>query len=122
MARWRLRVKFSKEELAAVATKLRDLPGKQDAKKHSKRAAITLLSREIAELKRRGYTIEQIAEALSGSGLPISTPTLKNYLHRGRRLAGKQSGSTPVNPRRAPGKLTVSTSSSFEAGPDSDDI
>jgi len=115
-------MKFSKEELAAVATKLRDLPGKEDAKKHSKRAAIALLSREIAELKRRGYSIEQIAEALSGSGLPISTPTLKNYLHRSRLIAGKHSGSRPVNARRAPGKQSVRTSSSFDPEPDSDDI
>lgn len=115
-------MKFSKEELTEVATKLRDLPGKQDAKKHSKRAAIALLSREIVELKRRGYTLEQIAEALSGSGLPISTPTLKNYLHRGRHRAGKQSESTPVHQGRAPRKQAVSTSASFEAGPDSDEI
>lgn len=115
-------MKFSKEELAAVATKLRDMPGKHDAKKHSKQAAVALLSREIAELKRRGYTIEQVAEALSGSGLPISTPTLKNYLHRSSRIAGKQPGSRRVNPRRARGEQAVSTSSSFEPGPDSDDI
>lgn len=115
-------MKFSKEELAAVATKLRDLPGKKDAKKHSKRAAIALLSREIEELKRRGYSIEQIAEALNGSGLPISTPTLKNYLHRSRRIVGKQSGSRQVKARRVPGKQPVSASSSFDPGPDSDDI
>jgi hypothetical protein len=115
-------MKFSKEELAAVATKLRDMPGKHDAQKHSKQAAIALLSREIAELKRRGYTIEQVAEALSGSGLPISTPTLKNYLHRSSRIAGKQSGSTRVNARTARRKQTVSTPASFEPGPDSEDI
>lgn len=115
-------MKFSKEELAAVATKLRDMPGKQDAKNHSKQAAIALLSREIAELKRRGYTLEQVAEALSGSGLPISTTTLKNYLHRNSRIASKQPGSTRVNARRAPRKQAVSTTASFEPGTDSDDI
>ena len=50
-------MRFSKEELAAVAGRLRELPGKDDARKHTKRAAIALLSREIAELQRRGYTL-----------------------------------------------------------------
>jgi hypothetical protein len=115
-------MRFSKEELATVAGRLRELPGKDDARKHTKRAAIAMLSCEIAELKRRGYTLEQIAEALSGSGLPISTPTLKNYLHRTRRSAGKPSGSRQVNARRAPGKQGVTASGAFEPAADSDDI
>src|SRR6188472_2002891 len=102
------RMRFSKEELAAVAGRLRELPGKDDARKHSKRAAIAMLSREITELKRRGYTLEQVAEALSGSGLTISTPTLKNYLHRQRRAAERAKGSKTGSTRRAAGKHAVS--------------
>lgn len=115
-------MKFSKEELSAVAGKLRELPGKDDARKHSKRAAIAMLSREIAELKRRGYTLEQVAEALSGSGLPISTPTLKNYLHRQGRTAERSKGSRTGSTRRAPGKQAVNPAASFRLTPDSDDI
>jgi hypothetical protein len=115
-------MRFSKEELAGVATKLRDMPAKEDAKKHSKRSAVLLLSREIAELKKRGYTLEQIAEALSESGLPISTPTLKNYLHRAKRGAEKPTGRRAVNAGRAAGKQPVRALESFEPTPDSDDI
>lgn len=115
-------MRLSKEEVASVAGRLRELPGKDDARKHSKRAAIAMLSREIAELKRRGYTLEQVAEALSGSGLPISTPTLKNYLHRQRRTAERSKGSRTASTRRAPGKHAVSPAAAFRATPDSDDI
>ena len=115
-------MRFSKDEVAAVAGRLKELPGKEDARKHTKRAAIAMLSREIAELKRRGYTLEQIAEALSGSGLPISTPTLKNYLHRQRRTAERSKGSRTGSTRRAPGKHAESPAAAFRATPDSDDI
>ena len=115
-------MRLSKEEVAAVADRLRELPGKDDASKHSKRAAIAMLSREIAELKRRGYTLEQVAEALSGSGLPISTPTLKNYLHRQRRTAERTKGSRAGSTRRAAGKQAASPAAAFRPAPDSDDI
>ena len=115
-------MRFSKEDVAAVAGRLRELPGKDDASKHSKRAAIAMLSREIAELKRRGYTLEQVAEALSGSGLPITTPTLKNYLHRQRRTGDKSKGSRTASTRRATGKHAVSPVAGFRPTPDSDDI
>ena len=115
-------MRFSKEDVAAVAGRLRELPGKENARRHTKRAAIALLAREIAELKRRGYTLDQVAEALSGSGLPISTPTLKNYLHRSRQRTQKPSGSKAVNSRVAPRKQVVSTAKAFEPTQDSDDI
>ena len=115
-------MRFSKEELAAVAGRLKELPGKDDARKHTKRSAIAILSREIAELKRRGYTLEQVAEALNGSGLPITTPTLKNYLHRQRGTAKNAKGSKLVSTPRAAGKHAVSAPAAFQAAPDSNDI
>lgn len=115
-------MKFTKEELAGIATRLRGLPENNDAKKHTKRAAVEVLTREIAELKKRGYTLERIAESLSASGLPISTPTLKNYLHRARRAAEKSSGSRAVNPAKAKRKQAVSNAKAFDPTPDSDDI
>ena len=115
-------MRFSKEELAAVAGRLKELPGKDDARKHTKRAAIAMLSREIAELKRRGYTLEQVAEALNGSGLPITTPTLKNYLHRQRRTARKSKGNRTGSTQPAPRKQAVSPAAAFRATPDTDDI
>ncbi len=115
-------MKFTKEEVSDVARRLRGLPDRDGVKQHSKRAAVAALTREIADLKKRGYTLEQVAEALTSSGLPISTPTLKNYLHRGRQRAQKPAGSTVVNARRADRKHPVSSSAAFEPAPDSDDI
>jgi len=115
-------MRFSKEELAGVATKLRALPPKDDAKKHTKRDAVLVLSREITELKKRGYTLEQISAALSASGLPISTPTLKNYLQRARNAARKAAGSRRPNPGRAHGKQPGKPRVAFQPTADSDDI
>ena len=113
-------MRLSKEELAGVATRLRDLPVKE--KKHSKQDAVLLLSGEIADLKQRGYSLEQIAEALSVSGLPISTPTLKNYLQRAGRSAGKSRGSTAAKAPRGNRKHVVRAREAFAPTPDSDEI
>lgn len=115
-------VRFSEEELADIAGQLRGMPEKQAAKQHTKRAAVAALTREIADLKKRGYTLEQIAEVLSSSGLPISTPTLKNYLHRSNIRAQKRAGSGAVNAREAVRKRPVSTKKAFEPTQDSDEI
>ena len=115
-------MRFSKDEITGVATKLRELPPKDDAKKHTKRDAVLVLSREITELKKRGYTLEQIAEALSASGLPISTPTLKNYLQRAKDTARKSPGSKRPNPGRAHGKQSGRPRAAFVPTADSDEI
>lgn len=115
-------MRFSKEELAGIATRLRDLPARENAKKHSKQEAVRLLGREIAELKKRGYTLEQIAQALSASGLPISTPTLKNYLQRTGRSSRKSRASAGVNARASVRKQPASARGSFAPSNDSDEI
>jgi hypothetical protein len=115
-------MKFSKEELAGVASRLRELPAKEEARNHTKRDAVLVLSTEISQLKERGYTLEQIAEALSASGLPISTPTLKNYLQRAKNTARMSSGSKRSTPRRAQGKQSGKPRVAFEPTADSDEI
>lgn len=115
-------MKFNEEDLADIAGRLRELPEKERVRQHSKRAAVAALTREITDLKKRGYTLEQVAEALSGSGLPITTPTLKNYLQRQRRAAGRSKGSTKGSTRKAHGERAVSAAAAFRATPDSDDI
>ena len=46
-----------------------------------------MLANEIETLKKRGFTIEHIAEMLRGEGMDIATPSLKIYL---RQLKDKQ--------------------------------
>jgi hypothetical protein len=59
----------------------------------SVRQAIKMLSKEILQLKNRGYTWERIAELLTRGGVTISTVTLKAYVMRpdyGSRVAQKR--------------------------------
>jgi len=83
------------EQAEALAEKLRALPSIESKKRViTKQGEIKLLSSEIAALQMHGYTIQQIADILSGEGLEIGTATLKNYLQRsktpGKRTAKKK--------------------------------
>jgi hypothetical protein len=74
-------MKYTTEQLEAIAAKLRDMPpAEKRIQEHSKKEAVALLAREITALQRRGYTLSQIAESLRGEGLDIATPTLKAYI------------------------------------------
>lgn len=74
-------MKYTTEQLKAIAAKLRDLPpAAKRIQEHSKKEAVALLAREITALQKRGYTLVQIAESLRGEGLDIATPTLKAYI------------------------------------------
>jgi len=122
---------YTREMIEAIATKLRDMPPMQEkTKEYNKQQAVRILAKEIAALRTRGYTIDQIAETLKGEGLDISTPTLKNYLQRARqetakRNRGKTRKDTPPG-RAAPAVKAQATSSAtkatFTPTPDTDDI
>lgn len=83
-------VTYTTEQLEAIALKLRALPPIEKKKQqHSKQEAVKVLSREIAAMQKRGYTLDQISKVLRGEGLDVATPTLKSYLQRARP-AGKK--------------------------------
>jgi methionine synthase II (cobalamin-independent) len=121
-------MKYTTEQLTTIAAKLRDMPAIEKPKQElSKQAAVAVLAREITSLRKRGYTLVQVAEALRGEGLDIATPTLKNYLQRTKP--------TPKNAAKSPAKKTADTPrplsdskrmgdsrSAFPAGADTDDI
>lgn len=74
---------YTNEKLEAIAAKLKNMPIIEKKKQeHSKQDAVKFLSKEIALLQKRGYTLDQIAETLRGEGFDITTPTLKSYLQR----------------------------------------
>ncbi len=99
---------YTTEQIEGIATKLREMPPVEKKKQqHSKQEAIRLLSKEINALKKRGYTMDHISEALRGEGFDIATPTLKSYLHRAKPKAVKKASAkaladttatVPVNP------------------------
>jgi hypothetical protein len=79
-----------KEELLKMPAPPRDniTPTKQEA--------VRFIADAIEELQERKFSLEQIAEALSGKGLEISTPTLKSYLSRiNAKKARRKTGSRP---------------------------
>jgi hypothetical protein len=91
---------------------------------HSKQEAVRILSKEIAALQKRGYTLDQISETLRGEGLNIATPTLKSYLQRAKpakKAPVQAPGDTPP-PRPAVKKPEDASKATFTPKPDSSDI
>lgn len=83
-----------------------------------------MLSKEIADLQKRGYTLDQISETLRGEGLSIATPTLKSYLQRAKptkKAPVHAPGDTPP-PRPAVKNPADTSKATFTPKPDSDDI
>ncbi len=125
---------YTNEKLEAIAAKLKTMPVIEKKKQeHSKQDAIKLLSKEIAALQKRGYTLDQIAETLRGEGLDITTPTLKSYLQRIKAGKNKDSNTaqkteqqntvTPVSKKAAEtGQPSKDSKASFTPKPDSDDL
>jgi hypothetical protein len=80
-----MRLEYTPEQAEKIAATLRALPAiEPPPKKLTKEEMIKLLSKEIRDLQKRGYNLEQIASSLKGEGLDISTPTLKSYLAKSK--------------------------------------
>lgn len=74
--------------LESMAKRLREMPEvEQKERIHSKQESVKYLAKEIVALQKRGYTLDQITEALRGGGMDIATPTLKSYLQRAKPTA-----------------------------------
>jgi len=117
------RYTYTIEKIEAIAEKFRNMPPPEPEKRLcSKQEAVAMLSKEIQALQKRGYKLEQIAEALRGEGLEITTPTLKSYLQRAQLQ--KQKSKSP--PRKKEAEKTNGGSepsrATFMPKPDSDDI
>ena len=64
------------EKVEAIAAKLRAMPPVENKKREvSKQESIKLLTAEIAAMRERGYTLEQIAALLTEDDLQIGAPT-----------------------------------------------
>ncbi|MFI3121956.1 MAG: protein mobC [Methylococcaceae bacterium] len=117
---------YTNEKLSAISAKLKTMPVIEKKKQeYSKQDAVKVLSKEIASLQKRGYTLDQIAETLRGEGLDITTPTLKSYLQRIKVGKNKQQKNiiTPEHKKSADAaKSETSSKASFTLKPDSNDI
>jgi methionine synthase II (cobalamin-independent) len=118
-------MKYTTEQLEAIAAKLRDMPPVEKKKQeHSKQEAVRILAKEIAALQKRGYTLDQISETLRGEGLSIATPTLKSYLQRAKPAKKSTAQAPKDTPPAAPAvkKPADTSKATFTPKPDSDDI
>ena len=119
--------KLTREKVTAIAAKLRDLPEREEAARAvTKQETVQLLSKEIKSLRRRGYSIREIAEILSNEGVSFTAATLSNFLWRaGQRNKPKRepaaerkhkADTPPARPR------TTAEKGSFLPRPDTIDL
>lgn len=73
------------ESIEKLQESLRELPEVEDKSRElNKQEAVALLVDEVELLKKKGYSLEKIAELLTEGGLEIKPPTLKSYLSKAR--------------------------------------
>jgi hypothetical protein len=85
------------EHVEQVREKLRGLPELDRSRRVISRVeAIRLLKDELEELRKRGYSISEIAAVLTTNGIRIAKPTLTAYL---RKPADTSSSKRPKRTR-----------------------
>jgi len=72
----------TEETVRLIAARALEMPEKPSKRALSTRAAIDLLKKEMVMLQKRGYSLDEITEFLTGNGLPIASLTLRAYLQR----------------------------------------
>jgi len=93
---------LTRAQVALMSEKARRTPPAPPAEANvTKQEAVRLLAPDIAGLRRKGYTMAQIADSFRGDGLDLSTPTLKSYLSRAKAQRSRR--------RDAPKKAPVPT-------------
>ena len=77
----------------------------------NRRESVRMLAKEIGELQKRGYTLEQIAHLLKDEGLAVATPTLKSYLQRAKSttVKNKRNPAPPAAPGDTPPAPTAAS-------------
>jgi hypothetical protein len=99
-------MRLTRAQVAQIAEKARNMPPAPPTDVDvSKQEAVRMLAREIEILRRKGYTMAQIAKSFTGDGLLVSTATLKSYMSRtkaSRRPRRGPPAPPPVSPKAAP--------------------
>jgi hypothetical protein len=85
----------------------------------SKQEAVRLLVPAIAEFRRKGYSMQQIADSFRGVGFELTTPTLKSYLSRvkaskRRRRDAPRNGAPPTKVPAVPTEKETARSTKTE--------
>lgn len=76
---------YTLELIEQIAEHMRALPEIEKTKIEKTRPeAVKLLAKEIKELQKKGYTLDQVASIITEKGIEIKTGTLKAYIQRGK--------------------------------------
>lgn len=76
-------MKYTVKEINKIAEILRKKPLiERQSQVVNKQGAIHMLAKEIDILRKKNYSLEEIADMLTENNLPIGHGTLKSYLHR----------------------------------------
>lgn len=79
------------KSVKALGDTLKEMkPIDESEREISKAEAVKLLAPEIRSLQGRGYSLEQVVEALGRGGVELSVGTLKSYLRRADSKRGKR--------------------------------
>lgn len=131
-------MRYKVAQITALKQKLSELPAVDDSRREvSKREAIKLIADDVRKLRKRGYSMESIANILADNGLQISMQTLKSYVAKSRRTrpvkirkefnVTKSTNDTSLNDRLSgrandSHEVSVTQSSGFTPRHDSKDI
>ena len=86
------------EQVEKISAELKALPPVENQQRQvSRQEAVKRLAKDIAELQKRGYTLEQVAAVLQEKGLEMGVTTLKSCLRRARPAKKIE---TPARPRK----------------------
>jgi hypothetical protein len=92
-------MEYTVDQVDQVGAGLLALPPLDPSKrKLDKQAAVRRIKEQIATVQQRGYTLEQIAQSMTGLGIEITTPTLKSYLQRAKKAGGRGARRAPTRP------------------------
>jgi predicted transcriptional regulator len=90
--------KYTGKQVENIAQKFQALPEIEgSARSVTAKEAVKTLRKEIAILRKKGYSFEAIAEIMRGEGLDLSASTVKNYAKAPKRK------SKPAPEKPAPG-------------------
>ena len=114
---------YTTEQLESIEVKMYELPKIERRKQqHNKKEAIKVLVRAIASLRKRGYTLEHVADFLRGEDLDITERTLRNYLQQHKRPAKKAPAKKAPVIKEPPPQITAPAEDRSSAKPALEDF
>ena len=104
------------DRIEAAKTRLRALPEKPKAPRtYSLSQAIGQIKNEVRAALKRGYTFDEIAQALKEDGIDVGTPTLKSYVSRGNKKRSPAKTPPPRNTQRPVTETASKTTAASKA-------